>query len=284
MRARLAIGLMAATVLACAGPDLWTDLTSVSSGRTNDGRVRRPVEVGAKGEGRVVPKRWQERGLNYGVDELVEAIDRAAKFVAAQAPGGVLGVADLSPLRGGRSRWHSSHQSGRDVDLIFYSTDEDGVAKAPLPEDMLHYDGDGVAYAPRRVTYVAPDWASRRFDTHRNWLLLEALLRDTQIRVQWVFVSDPLKERLLAHAREAGRPAWLIEYAARLLGQPGDAPPHDDHFHVRIYCPRGDRFHGCEDRGVVWRHEKKSIKYGGPERYDPVLRRLVTVPALLGPA
>jgi penicillin-insensitive murein endopeptidase len=57
------------------------------------------------------------------------------------------------------------------------------------------------------------------------------------------------------------------------MRQPPDAPPHDNHFHVRVYCSRADRFHGCEDRGPVWRHEKKTFKYGGPERYDPVAWR-----------
>ena len=59
------------------------------------------------------------------------------------------------------------------------------------------------------------------------------------------------------------------------MHQPGGAPPHDDHFHVRVYCSRTDRFHGCEDGGPVWQHEKKTFKYVGPERYDPVTWRVV---------
>ena len=258
---------------ACAGPDLWTDGTSVSTGRTNRGRIRRPAKVSHSGEGFTVPQRWRDRGFQFGVEELVQAVERAAARVAAEAPGGTLGVADLSPRRGGRSQWHGSHQSGLDVDLIFYTTDAEGVAKTPLGDDMVHFNGAGEAYKPRRATYNAADWQTRRFDTGRNWLLLEAMLSDPSIRVQWVFISDGLRGLLLDHAKQAGRPEWVVEYAARVLAQPGDAPPHDDHAHLRIYCPRGDRFHGCEDRGVVWRHEKKSMKYAGPERYDPFLRR-----------
>ena len=31
--------------------------------------------------------------------------------------------------------------------------------------------------------------------------------------------------------------------------QPGDSAPHNDHLHVRIYCPIEDRQFGCVDRG-----------------------------------
>ncbi len=268
----------------CAGENLWTDLTSISSGKTNRGRTRRPAKMPLEGEGYVVPERWRERGFQYGVDELVAAVERAARLVNEEAPGSTLGVADLSAMHGGRSRWHASHQSGRDVDLIFYTTNEDGEPQAPLGDDMLHFDGEGEPYLPRREEYNDEKWEERRFDTARNWLLIESLLSDPNIRLQWVFVSKQLKELLLTHARARGRPQWMIDYAAVVMNQPGDAPPHDDHFHVRMYCPRSDRFYGCRERGVVWRHEKKSFKYAGPERYDPVLWHLVAAgPALLGP-
>jgi penicillin-insensitive murein endopeptidase len=260
----------------CAGANLWTDGTSISTGKTNRGRTRRPAKMPLVGPGFVVPQRWETRGFQYGVDELVVAVERAARQVNEQAPAATLGVADLSAQHGGRSRWHASHQSGRDVDLIFYTTDEDGEPLAPRGDDMNHFDAEGEPYAPRSVEYADPAWDDRRFDTARNWSLIETLLLDPSIRLQWVFVSDPLKARMLAHAEAAGRPPWLIEYARVVMNQPGDAPPHDDHFHVRIYCPRGDRFYGCRERGVVWRHEKKSFKYAGPERYDPVIWRLLS--------
>ena len=58
---------------------------------------------------------------------------------------------------------------------------------------------------------------------------------------------------------------------------------HDDHMHVRLYCTRADRFHGCKDVGPVWHHEKKSYKYSGPERYDPVLwRQLAAMTGAVG--
>lgn len=284
--ARLCAGvalLLGALLLACAGPNLWTDWTSVSTGHSNRGRLRLPARMPLKGVGFRVPARWEEREFQYGVDELVQAVQRAARLVRGSSRKVVLGVADLSPLRGGRSRWHASHQSGRDVDLIFYTADEKGRPLAPAEHDMIHFDAEGLPYAPKKVVYTDEAWATRRFDTARNWALIESLIGDPSVRVQWIFVSEGLRQRLLEHARKRGAPAWAIEYASVVMRQPADAPPHDDHFHVRIYCSRSDRFHGCIDRGPVWQHEKKSFKYGGAERYDPVLWRLVLgAPILVG--
>lgn len=277
--------LVALTLVSCAGPNLWTDGTSVSTGQASRGRVRRPARLAVTGDGYTVPTRWKDRGFQYGVEELVHALARAAKAVQGRAKKVMLGVADLSPQRGGKSLWHSSHQSGRDVDLIFYSADEKGRPLAPPERDMIRYDGDGKPYVRGSYVYNDPIWQERRFDTARNWGLVEALLRDPTIRVQWVFVSQPLEDKLLSYASRHGAPRWLVEYAREVMYDPPDAPTHSDHFHVRIYCPRDDRFHGCLDRGVVWQHEKKTIKYGGPEQYDPIRWRSLSALQLaaLGP-
>ncbi|MBZ5713165.1 penicillin-insensitive murein endopeptidase [Nannocystis pusilla] len=268
--AALAFGLL---VTSCAGPNLWTDGTSVSTGLSSRGRLRRPAKLELSGSGFKVPERWKSRGFQYGTEELVAALGRAANAVRGKAKKATLGVADLSPQRGGKSKWHSSHQSGRDVDLIFYSADEQGKPLAPPENDMIRYDGEGKPYIRGKGTYNDAIWEQRRFDTARNWALVEALLSDATIRVQWIFVSQPLEDRLLDYATRHKKPRWLIEYARAVMYDPPDAPTHSDHFHVRIYCPRDDRFHGCVDRGVVWQHEKKSYKYGGPERYDPIAWR-----------
>ena len=278
----LALGLAQGS---CAGPNLWTDGTSVSTGLTSRGRIRRPAKLELTGTGWLVPPKWKERGVQSGVEERVLALGRAAKAVRGKNKHVSVGIADLSPQRGGKSQWHSSHQSGRDVDIIFYSVDEQGKPLAPPENDMIRYDGEGKPYVRRGATYDDPQWEARRFDTARNWSLVEALLTDPEIRVQWVFVSQALEDRMLEHATRHKKPRWLVEYARTVMYDPPDAPTHNDHFHVRIYCPRDDRFHGCVDRGVVWQHEKKTFKYGGPERYDPIVRRsLAVLPTVaLGP-
>ena len=179
---------------------------------------------------------------------------------------------------------HSSHQAGRDVDLHFYSVDAEGHPLDAPHNDMIRYDADGKPYLRRGASYTETEWERRRFDTARNWQLVEALLTDPEVRVQWVFVAQGLEDRLLQYATRKQRPAWVIEYARTVMYNPADAPPHDDHFHVRIYCSRADRFHGCVDRGPVWQHEKKRYKYDGPEQYDPFQWRVLSrLPLMVGP-
>lgn len=279
----LALGLAAGFGLtACAGPNLWTDGSSVSSGRTNGGRVRQPARLRTRGIGYRIPERWRRRGFRYGTDELVGAITHAAARVRARYKRAEAGIADLSPQHGGPSIWHKSHQSGRDFDLLLYSDTAAGRPLPPPAEDMIAYGGDGLPVSmDEKGGYQDERWEERQFDKHANWLFVETLLRDPTVRVQWIFIHRALKARLLNHARRNKRPQWLISYAQTVMSQPGDALPHDDHMHIRIYCARTDRLFGCEDRGPVWQHEKKTYKYGGPERYDPVLWRQLA--AMTGP-
>ena len=268
----LALGLVSS---ACATPGYWTDYTSVSVGQTSGGRIHRPIQMPRRGEGYKVPQTWRERGNQWGTDELVEMIERAA----AQVRTGrrvTLGVADLSPKRGGKTMWHASHQSGRDVDLIFYSVNEKGRPLPPPEVEMVHYDKHGEPFVPRHMRstgYQEPTWQDRRFDDARNWALVEAILADRAVRVQWIFVSNKLQHRLLSWAEKHDRPRWVTEYARQIMRQPSRRAPHDDHFHVRIYCSRADREMGCVDTGPIWQHEKKSYKYAGPESYEPSLTR-----------
>jgi penicillin-insensitive murein endopeptidase len=230
-----------------------------------------------RGKGWKIPARWKNRKFHYGTDELIEAVKHAAQRVRAADRRATLGVADFSRITGGSSIWHSSHHSGRDVDLIFYHVDAKGRPMKPPEDGMIKFGGDGKPFLGPEdgESYPDADWADRRFDTRRNWELVEALLTDPSVRVQWVFVSEPLKARMLSWAKNKKRPRWVIEYARVVMREPSGSAPHDDHFHVRVYCTRSDRFHGCEDRGPVWQHEKKTFKYHGPERYDPVTWRVV---------
>ncbi len=280
--ASIAAPVLAMAILAvagCAGPNLWTDLTSVSTGRTNEGRVRKPARLMKRGRGWVVPEKWSSRGFQYGVSELILALERAANAVRGKDRRVKLGVADLSARGGGRSVWHRSHESGRDVDVLFYTADSRRRPLEPPARDMIAFSGSGKPFLKEGIeSYHDETWEDRRFDDRRNWAFVEALLTDPSIRIQWIFVSNGLKLRMLRHAEKKKRPSWIVEYARAVVRQPGDSIPHDDHFHIRIYCTRADRFHGCEDTGPVWQHEKKRFKYTGPERYDPWLWRVAMLP------
>ena len=261
--------MIIAATAGCSRPGVLGDFRSVSLGKSNDGRILRPKRMPDFGSGHRTPRAWRERGNRYGTEELVGMISRAGVAVKNKSHRSILGVADLSPKQGGATMWHRSHHSGRDVDLIFYHVDSRRKPMRPPEEFMVAFDGKGKPIEPEDPAKAEPDWAERRFDTERNWYLVEALLSDPEVRVQWMFVSDALRARLLKWARQHERPQWAIEYADKVMYQPGPKAPHDDHFHVRIYCSRADRAQGCVDTGPIWQHEKKAYKYGGRESYDP---------------
>jgi penicillin-insensitive murein endopeptidase len=162
---RLGLLISAVTVMAgCAAVGGVDDGTSLSRGGSNRGALLNAVELPVRGEGYAIPANWAQRGLNYGTEELVGAIVRAARRVRLEDPGSTLFVGDLSPRRGGASAWHRSHQSGRDADLHFFALDPEGKPAA-TPSSMVRFDDLGAS-------------PGRRFDVARNWLLVRALLED----------------------------------------------------------------------------------------------------------
>ena len=165
----------------------------------------------------------------WGLPALVHAIDHAAKAVTKKYPGAVLNVGDLSRRNGGELARHHSHESGRDADLGFYVVDAQGK---PLSRATFVKIDDKLA---------AEDITGARFDVARNWLFLQNLLLDRDARVSHVFVAEPIKHALLAHARSRGVAHALYVRAALVMMQPTGGLPHDDHFHVRISCPSSMR-------------------------------------------
>ncbi len=234
-------------IAGCAHHGVVDDGTSVSYGKGNKGALHTGVKLPLTGDGYWVPPRWKRRGNIYGTDELVALVVRVGRRMQRELPGvQPFGVADLSPRVGGPSRFHRSHQSGRDVDVLFYYMDESGKS---LKSSWM-----------KRVDEYGATVDGLRFDVERNWALVRALIEERSVEVQYIFVYEPLKHLLLEHAISAGEPNGLVEHAAYLLHQPGDSAPHNDHFHVRIYCPPSDRPLGCRDRGVL-RWKKKAYKY-----------------------
>jgi penicillin-insensitive murein endopeptidase len=262
---KVSVGLLGLVCFGCAAPGMLTDGSSVSVGTFNRGVLRRGARLPARGDGYVIPALWNARATAFGTDELVDAITRAARRVRGEYPGAILGVGDLSQRGGGDSILHRSHENGRDADLIYYAVDEeerpvaptdsmprypyrDLRARTPLPPDH------GVVYGP-----FSPRW----FDVPRNWALVRAILEDPRIEVQYLFINERLRDRLLEWAAEIGEDASLVDRAEALMHQPGDSMPHDDHLHVRIFCSSDDRPFGCQDRGPV-RWWKKRYKYMPP--------------------
>lgn len=228
------------------------DQSGFSSGPGRDGVLYEGTELPTMGEGYWIPPIWSQRGLNFGVEEIASLLVYTGRALKMQDERLVLGVGDISRAKGGASPWHRSHQTGRDVDLLFFVANKDGV---PLVNTaMLHHHPDGT------VRIAKGESEGLHFDVKANWMLVSALLNNPVAEVQYIFIQDGLRQMLLQHAEDTGVSRGLIARAEEVLRQPGDSAPHDDHMHVRIYCPENDLGPGCQDVGQM-RWYKRDYKY-----------------------
>lgn len=241
-------------------------------------RPERPASIGAPASGilsrgMAVPERGAGftrarpgEETRFGTPRLVGAITRALASVDAQFPGTTpTRVGDISFETGGRHARHRSHRTGRDIDLIFFVTDAQG--RSVSPGGWLAFSRFGLSVPERGGTYF--------FDDARNWAFVRALLLDPEAEVQWIFVSRGLKTRLLEHALAHDPDSDALVRAAYVLQQPERAAPHDDHFHVRVYCTADDRAAGCSDLGPRWPWLRPGVEEiagaGGPGLDDASL-------------
>jgi penicillin-insensitive murein endopeptidase len=211
---------------------------STSLGRASSGTLRGAVQLKPSASVHVMPQQAQ-RCLDWSTPRMTSAIERAGADVASAIPGSPpLGVGDLSRAQGGEIRAYSkSHQSGRDADLAFFQLDEKGRPVAA--EALVRFDA--------ALKGAAADGARRIFDVPRNWRLVRALLVNPKIHVRWLFVSNAIRSALLQQAIREKTPEPLLARVSAILHQPSDAPPHDDHLHIRIACEADELAHGCRD-------------------------------------
>ncbi|MFB6264540.1 MAG: penicillin-insensitive murein endopeptidase [Bradymonadaceae bacterium] len=214
---------------------------SVSVGKVSTGRLVDAESLPVEGPHHAIIDRHRDRGTRWGTERMIALLEGAAEQVARQFPGSTLRVGNLSRRDGGDIRWSSSHNSGRDADLAFYARRVDTGRRVPTPA-LVEFGPDGRAV----------DDPNLAFDVPRNWALVEALLTDPDTDIQWLFISRPLKQKLLAHGRRTGASPFVLQRARKVLHQPTDVPPHADHLHVRIRCSRTDRLEGCLDYGPAW--------------------------------
>jgi penicillin-insensitive murein endopeptidase len=240
---RAAWAVLALSVVAtagCAELGVVTDGSSISYGKPNRGRLIDGTKLPDSGAGYTTAPVWKDRGNRFGTDELVTLIKGVGKRMKKKAKDARLVVADLSSTVGGEAHtFHRSHQSGRDVDLLYYVRDAQG--KAFEPDVMRVFDGK----------LVAKDGSGVTLDVPRTWQAVKELLTAPEAYVQFIFMYRPISERLIEYATKNGESDVVIARAMKALKQPGDSAPHNDHMHVRIYCPQTDRMYGCVDIGPL---------------------------------
>ena len=206
---------------------------SRSVGAADRGRLESPASLT---EGPGLSLRAGPGGL-FGTAELVGLIARSAARVAEEEPGPRLLVGHLSTRSGGHFSPHQSHQSGRDVDLGYYVTDEDGTPIEPATFAELG------SFACGRTQDGAVC-----IDGHRTFMLIAAMVRDPIARVQWILMAAEIREHVLAAGRRTQVDEATLDLVRTVTEPRQGSEAHRDHMHVRIYCPVDDRPR-CRDRG-----------------------------------
>jgi penicillin-insensitive murein DD-endopeptidase len=164
---------------------------------------------------------WQvmrlSRNRNWANPAMIDFLQRFTA-IAAQATGwpGLL-VGDMSQPRGGPMlTGHASHQVGLDADIWL----------RPMP---THEFSRAERENESSTNVVRSDWLDVDAKTWTNSHL--ALIRNaaSQPEVQRVFVNPAIKKALCR--TEAGQ-----DWMSKVRPTAG----HNYHFHVRLYCPKGD--------------------------------------------
>ncbi|RAL25483.1 hypothetical protein DL240_04530 [Lujinxingia litoralis] len=184
------------------------------------------------------------RGLLYTSEPMVALIEDAAAHLADRHPGSVVYLGNFGRKGGGDIPYSVSHNNGRDADLAIFMLDPQG--QPVVAHDLLPLDEQGTFTGEPGSEF---EGLEVRFDPTRNWTLVEGLLQSNAAELQYIFISNPLRQMLLAEGRRQGASAATLQRAATLLVQPGGALPHNDHFHLRIHCAPEDLASGCQERG-----------------------------------
>ncbi|WP_437796356.1 penicillin-insensitive murein endopeptidase [Sorangium sp. So ce693] len=237
-------------------------------GTAADADERKPLSKGAPNRGRLTGAvrlrssrhlKAREGARTWGLPVLVKTLRRAAFQVAKKHGDSALLVGDLSARTGGALDGHNSHQTGRDADVGFYVVNSKG--KTLRMDRFVAFDDEGNAIG----------LPGARFDDARNWALVQALLEDRQAGVKYLFVTDALRARLLAHAAKKRVPADLRARAAAAMMSPRDADLHNDHFHIRVMCPPSMRGACIEEslaRPACADEAKQALASGAPAATD----------------
>jgi len=202
-----------------AGP---THETSQVIGFYTNGCLRGAQELPSPGDGYQTMRPSRRR--DFGHPNLIHFIQNLAHQVRANKNLGTLLVGDLAQPRGGPTlSSHASHEVGLDVDIWFFTVPDGKILTTEERENMQ---------AP---SMLLPTFES--LDLH-NWspekmeLLKAAAL---QPESQRIFVDPLIKKEVCKYYKGQ---TWVHKLRPWFL--------HNDHFHVRILCPMGDKT--CESQ------------------------------------
>ena len=168
---------------------------------------------------------WQvmrpSRNRYYGHPSMIDYIGTMSERAAAVGWNGLL-IGDLNMPRGGpMPSGHASHQRGTDVDIWLQ----------PAPERRLSESERESLQAESVLKLDSAELDPNKW-TDKHAALVKAAAQDSN--VARIFVTASIKKELCrCKATDGSDTAWL----RRLRPWEG----HDDHIHVRLKCPVGEK-------------------------------------------
>ena len=157
------------------------------------------------------------RNRYWGQPVVIDFLKRLGEQVR-QAGQPHLYIGDIGQPRGGPMPYgHASHQVGLDVDVWFER--QTGARRAPAEREK-----------PRLRSLVRPDDSGIDDAVFTEQHVAVLRMAATSPGVDRMFVNKWIKQRLCQVV--TGNRTWLN----KLVVWPG----HDEHFHVRMYCPPGN--------------------------------------------
>lgn len=199
-----------------------------SIGAPNKGRLQHGLPMPEGPYWQLRERRTRTYGATNAIGAMVTAFTRYGQAFEGAAP--PVSVGEISAPRGGRAHPHSSHRSGRDVDLGYIVLGDD--------------DGD---IRWRRMH-------RGNFDAEKNWYLIHEMIKTGN--VETIFVSRKLQPLLYEEAKKELSPEALAEIFQHPRVEGVTSPVirhwrgHHDHMHVRFRCEadnrrcRGERVEG----------------------------------------
>ncbi|PRP91833.1 Penicillin-insensitive murein endopeptidase precursor [Enhygromyxa salina] len=182
---------------------------SVSVGRPNRGKIVNAIPLPENRPLYTLRKPDQAYGSSHALHNLQLAI---ANFRQASGFSGEIVIGSISKKGGGRLKPHSSHQSGRDVDIRLPVKNKSGSS-----DDVRDVDWDA------------------------TWSLIQALVSTGE--VQYIFLTTSRQKHLYKAAKRAGASKDMIERVIQYPNKSGSnsgivrhAKGHTAHFHVRFTC------------------------------------------------
>lgn len=193
---------------------------SVSRGAPNRGRLYNGVPM-PESEHWIVRDHAESWGTEHAVAHIVRGLTATGEAFP-DSPRPMIG--DLSRVWGGHFPPHRSHQSGRDVDIMYYHRE-----------------------AARSEQFTPTSRHS--LDVERQWFLFRYWIE--RELVEYIFVDTRLIYALHQYAESIGEDPDILIAAFGDSPYPGDglirySPGHDDHFHARFVCAPTDS--ACRER------------------------------------